>query len=604
MRIIIIVFVAMLTTTAMAQNWDVIRNSGNYYYGEGSGETEEEAGKSALENLLQMVAVHVSSDFEGIYAGTNTNGTLSHEESVRQCVRTYAQSSLTGVETWKVSDAPKSIVRKWILRTELERMYEYRKQRIESMMKMADKSLERGMVDMALQHYYWAYSLVRSLQHPTQMVDSEGRILMDYLNVKLRGILKEIEVKVAKVDGDYVDLLFTYQGKPVSVYFTYNDGRSDGIEGHATDGMGSIEMAPGYAKTGIYHIDIEFEYKDLARGDAEMQSVLDVVGKANLGGNLTVKSPTEVSAQEKKQVEAKVKEAGIHLSPSKTQKPEDSTDINASLDKVINAIKARNYGAVSNLFTEEGLDVYQKLINRGTARIIGIPNIVLYKGLKGQTVARGMQMSFSFAGGKKKTFVEDVIFTFTPEGKICNVSFGLGQVAENDILGKENQWSNETREMIISFMENYKTAFALKRLDYIRSIFDDNATIIVGNVAKKTTRPGIPENEMSITGQEIIRYKQYTKSQYIQNLGRTFAQNEFINIQFTNNDVQWLENEEGEKFSIQIGQEYCSSRYADKGYLFLLVDMTNHDEPLIKIRTWQPKPDPKLGLYGPGHFYK
>ena len=251
MRKIIIVFVAMLTTTAMAQNWDVIRNSGDYYYGEGSGETEEEAGKSALENLLQMVAVHVSSDFEGIYAGTNTNGTLSHEESVRQCVRTYAQSSLTGVETWKVSDAPKSIVRKWILRTELERMYEYRKQRIESMMKMADKSLERGMVDMALQHYYWAYSLVRSLQHPTQMVDSEGRILMDYLNVKLRGILKEIEVKVAKVDGDYVDLLFTYQGKPVSVYFTYNDGRSDGIEGHATDGMGSIEMAPGYAKTGI-----------------------------------------------------------------------------------------------------------------------------------------------------------------------------------------------------------------------------------------------------------------------------------------------------------------------------------------------------------------
>ena len=37
-----------------------------------------------------------------------------------------------------------------------------------------------------------------------------------------------------------------------------------------------------------------------------------------------------------------------------------------------------------------------------------------------------------------------------------------------------------------------------------------------------------------------------------------------------------------------IGQEYNSTTYADKGYLFLLVDMTDHDAPQIKIRTWQP----------------
>ena len=57
-------------------------------------------------------------------------------------------------------------------------------------------------------------------------------------------------------------------------------------------------------------------------------------------------------------------------------------------------------------------------------------------------------------------------------------------------------------------------------------------------------------------------------------------------------------------FAIQIGQEYTSSTYADQGFLFLLVDMTDKSAPLIKIRTWQPKPDPEFGLYGPGHFFR
>ena len=45
-------------------------------------------------------------------------------------------------------------------------------------------------------------------------------------------------------------------------------------------------------------------------------------------------------------------------------------------------------------------------------------------------------MSFSFKNGIKKSFVEDVIFYFDNNGKIDNITFGLGQKAENDILNK------------------------------------------------------------------------------------------------------------------------------------------------------------------------
>ena len=39
------------------------------------------------------------------------------------------------------------------------------------------------------------------------------------------------------------------------------------------------------------------------------------------------------------------------------------------------------------------------------------------------------------------------------------------------------------------------------------------------------------------------------------------------------------------------------------GYLFLMVDMTNPDEPLIKVRTWQPNEVDINKLYNAGDFY-
>lgn len=77
--------------------------------------------------------------------------------------------------------------------------------------------------------------------------------------------------------------------------------------------------------------------------------------------------------------------------------------------------------------------------------------------------------------------------------------------------------------------------------------------------------------------------------------------NEFINIRFASNDVLKL-GKGGETYAIQIAQDYYSSSYGDKGYLFLIVDINDPDTPLIRLRTWQPEKDPNFGLYGPGDF--
>jgi hypothetical protein len=274
-------------------------------------------------------------------------------------------------------------------------------------------------------------------------------------------------------------------------------------------------------------------------------------------------------------------------------------DYDRAVNSALNAIRNKSITGVEQYFTGEGLDIFQRLVFQyGTARIIGSPQITFYSNDGGEVTARGAKVAFSFKSGIRKSFVEDLVFTFNATGKIDNVAFGLGKTAEDDILNK-GVWSESARKVLMAFLENYKTAYALKRLDYINTIFDDDAVIIVANVAKRA-QSSLTDGQR-YQDNKIIKYNRYSKDQYLKNLSRCFSANEFINIRFANNDVVKL-GKGGETYGIQISQDYYSSSYGDKGYLFLEVDVNDPKQPVIKVRTWQPEKDPNFGLYGPGDF--
>ncbi len=615
-RIVFTILITFIVSLSNAQNWDYIQSSGEYYYGSGHASTEAEADKAAIADLVGRIATHVSSDFHMLTDETNTNGNIDHKSQVVRCVNTYAQATLTNTEKFVLGRELDITVRRFMKKSELNRIFENRIAKAKDMIYLADEALSKTKLDMALQYYYWAYSLVRSVQFPDEVKDNEGHILANWLPMKINEILSGISVKFDKREDEFVDLLFSYDGKPLySVEFTYSDGRSE-CQGSAKDGRGMIEMIPDY-KTDTYHINIEYEYKGQARGDAEMQSVLDVITKRIFSKSALViigngdKAQTFSHNSKRQSVDSAPSvsnlQTGVNLNPTATQQADNQQQYADVLAKVVESIRTRSYSNSASAFTVDGLETFNKLIAYGTGRIVGTPNISFFKGANGSVVTRGLQMSFSFKSGTKKTFVEDVVFFFDENIKISNVAFGLGQIAENDILCKYAPgWKDETRELLMEFMENYKTAYCLKRYDYIRDIFADDAVIIVGNVVKHNTTTSVENRTMRISneGNERIQYNRYTKDQYLENLRRTFARNEFINIRFTNNDIQWLEKYENQElYAIQIGQEYNSSRYADKGYLFLLIDMTDHDAPLIRIRTWQPNEVDMSKLYNAGDFY-
>lgn len=587
--------------TIHAQSWDDVKASKIYLYGEGWGNTLSDADKQALADLISKISMNVSSVTNQTERETVKGDKLDSNSDFQSSIQTYSQATLTNTERIVLKNEPNAHVGRWIKRSEIQKIFESRKLKITDLVETAVKAEKALKIDNALRCYYWANLLLKSLQNPNEMTyeDEDGKqhVLAVWIPEQMNNIFENLKASYAKNDGSDVELRFTYKGMPVaSVDYTYFDGRDWSSIYSAKDGVGILELPSNFSNK-QYQLKYEFEYRGQAHIDKELESVMNTVKSiplknayVNVKANKVVGTDVASSMQQ----ERSVKLASI------LQKPiAGADDYYQVIQSVIDAIKSRKYDSVNDKFTADGLDIYNRLIKYGSARVIGTPTINIYQD-GGYVVGRGLQMSFSFKNGVRKAFVEDIVFTFDENKKIDNISFGLGQQAESDILGK-GVWAETARKAIMDFLENYKTAYALKRLDYIKTIFDDDAVIITAKVDKKSVMTKNREGVAKIENNKIIKYNRQTKDEYIRNLAMCFASNEFVNIRFANNDVIKL-GKGGEMYAIQISQDYYSTNYGDKGYLFLIVDINNPKQPLIKVRTWQPEKDPNFGLYGPGDF--
>lgn len=591
-------------TPSMAQSWEQVQRSSDYLCGEGYGNSIDEADQQALSDLISKISLNVSAATEGKDRSVVRNGDVDETSQFSMTVQTWAQATLTNTERVILHNEPDAHVGRWIKKSELHRIFDGRKAKIKDMVTTALKAEEKGKADDALRNYYWALTLLKSLQYPNEVkyTDATGKehCLYTWIPEKMGEVFDDLKAKVTRRDGDNLELFITYRGKAVSsVDYTYFDGSSWSNIYSAKDGRGVLEMAPG-SQTKNLQIKYEFEYRGQAMIDPELESVLTLVKSTAMRKAYASVDPGDGTAVTPAMARASFSSNTDAVAGAPRQ-VSDGAAYMAIVDKVVQAIRSRDYGTVSTLFTDEGWDIYTRLINYGKARIVGNPTCTFVRN-GDYVVGRGVQMAFSFERGARKSFVEDVVFTFDADKKITSLAFGLGNTAMDDILNK-GSWDEGVRSALMTFLENYKTAYALKRLDYIKELFDDDAIIIVANVLRKAPQNMSREvGGVKIGNDEIIRRNRYTKDQYLANLARNFKANEFINIRFADNDVRRM-NRGGEIYAIQISQDYYSSTYGDKGYLMLMIDMRDPEKPVIRVRTWQPEKDPEFGLYESGDFF-
>ena len=610
----------VLSRAVFAQSVEAIKASEEYLTGEGWGESLKAADNAALQDLISKISVSVESQFENIEEEITDQVSVDSRSACRSVVNTYSQATLQNTQRIVIENEPDAHVFRYVKRSEVDKIFASRRLKVLDMVASAARAVEKGKVDDALRYYYWAYCLLQSIPSANAVTDADGHVLTHWIPEQMNEVFGGVKAYKVSEENGVAEIRVLFKEQPVtSMDYTYFDGMDWSSLYGAKDGRGFVELRPGMTTENL-KIKCEYEYSGEAHIDKEISTVVNVMkgkvfrnayvmvemettsnspsmGRTQTSRNQLAQQTPPLSIEGVAQSDGGVPSEARSQSITMLAEPE-SAPYRASIEKVIAAIRSRSYDAAEECFTEDGREMYRRLINYGNARIMGEPQYAFYTVGEAEVTCRSVPMSFSFRNNGRK-FVEDVTFTFNKEGKIDYLAFALDEKSTTDIL-QHAMWSEYARKILAEFLENYKTAYALKRLDYIRSIFDDNAVIITGKVV---TRQANAQGEVGgeYLNNKYVQYTRQNKEQYMRNLERCFASNEYINIRFANNDIVKA-GVGGEVYGIQIKQDYYSTNYGDTGYLFLMVDLNDPKKPIIKVRSWQPERDPNFGLIDLSHF--
>lgn len=200
---------------------------------------------------------------------------------------------------------------------------------------------------------------------------------------------------------------------------------------------------------------------------------------------------------------------------------------------------------------------------------------------------------------------QELVFNLTPMGLIDGVSIAVEENQYTEVMADTVDLKDHFRRMVIlDFVENYRTSYNRKDLDYIESVFSDNALIITGKVIRE--KPKSDHAMRSLSSEKIV-YQKRTKKEYIQNLKKVFATNKYINVIFE--DFLVVQHPKlTDIYGVTLKQEWNTTRYRDVGYVFLMIDFQDENNPLIQVRTWQPEKlngkllDPEIDVFSLGDF--
>ena len=602
-RALTLTILAIFTMYSHAQSIDEIKKNSNYIWGEGNGTTMSDAEGEALRQMSVQISVSVYN---------SSYDEESNDNSVQKAVlQSVSSAKFTNVQMRVLEEEPNAKVFCFMPRSEVKKMFEKRANHIVNMVDAGKTAESRMMIDEALRNYYWALVLAKTTPEPVEIEfnDKKGEAT-SLLPIKIKSVLAMINASVDEIqDGKNLILGFTYNGKPVSsLNFKYNDGQSIVGPIVARDGIGEASMA-SIPADGKLHLTYELRF----RNEVDPTDS-DIAGAFNAGilPNINSSVAIAIKNNSKKKAAAPVLASSEILAAQPTndkrsiamQNADNTDDLQKAVLAVEAAISSNNPKSAFNYFTPEGYTLFANLMAKnGKVTLVGKAQSHNFIIADGYIIGRATNIKRQFRNGK--AFMEKLVYRFNPESrKIESVAFALTQRAENDIMNAAASWPEVSRWAILNFMEDYQTAFALKRTDYINSIFSDDALIITGTILKKldnAERAFDRSKSLDLGGPKDIAYSQLSKTEYIDRLRKIFSTREYVHLQFEDNVTRMIDLpaingiNKGAAFGIEIKQRYESTGYSDDGYLTMVFD-TRGKLPIIHVRLWQPDKNNMMSL--------
>lgn len=184
-------------------------------------------------------------------------------------------------------------------------------------------------------------------------------------------------------------------------------------------------------------------------------------------------------------------------------------------------------------------------------------------------------------GEKVEDDYQEAVINFDRTGKIVSFFFTIGMNMYSKVMQAGNEVADVRRRMaILDYVEHFRTAYNMKDMPFLQQVFSDDALIITGRVVK------VQKSEVFPSGTKV-EYKKQNKQQYLTNLGQAFKAAKYINVLF--DDIKVMAHPtKADIYGVTLHQQWNTNRYSDEGYVFMIWDFSNEDEPKIHVRTWQP----------------
>ena len=577
-----------------AQNIDVndIKKSKQHYWGESPVcDTYEKAKNKAM----QMMCENIVEMMESSPVEIGTMDKEAHLEKIMLTLENKISYKRKIVNVVRDTKNDKYSCFSYITKEDFNTICDERTAEIQRYASIGmDKEDEHVMVD-ALRSYYWAMMLC--VAHPDGKivkieVDGEDVNAYEYLYDRVTEVLDSFTFTIAKenpgeLEEDGISIILNVRADDNNVdglRFKYYNGVDDYVRTMANNGKAEIVLKAKEVKE--FDIKIEYDFSHEVIAHPEIKNVLENIDKVVMKDNV---------------------KRDINITPyikylNDDNKPETPVVNNTELDsnekyflKVMQELEAafrvKNYYSVKKYFTNESYAMLDTLVRNGNISVVGNQQYEFITS-GNTTICRDIDMKFEFRN--HASFIREVVFRFDNKTKlITSMAFRLSSIAENDIATK-NKWTNDCKLALINFLEDYQTAYALKRYDYLESIFSDDALFIVGHVLKRNNNELKDIKQFNLSEQEVELLRM-DKNAYFSRLSKVFKSQEYINIRFTETDFKRQlfstdeSNTNGEDiFGVRLLQEYHSTTYGDVGYLFLMVDLRDVQRPVIHVRAWQP----------------
>ena len=146
---------------------------------------------------------------------------------------------------------------------------------------------------------------------------------------------------------------------------------------------------------------------------------------------------------------------------------------------------------------------------------------------------------------------QEAVINFDKQGNVESFNLSISVNLYMNVVKSNLELTDlRRRQMILDYVEQFRTAYNQKDIDFLKMVYSEDALIITGRVITQKQ----PEGYVT----QKIKYNKQTKQQYLKNLTRVFNTTQYVRVTF--DDIEVMRHPTNPNFyGVTLHQGYTSN---------------------------------------------